>query len=335
MQAHAQTGAGYLPVPLLYCGAHTGRWTGGERINLQNLSARSSEPLILRIRGLLVPPAGHSFVIADASQVEARGTAWIAGQWDLIESFAAGAQIYCEFASEILGKKIRKPRPGDARVLIKYLKHFRQMGKIGILGCGYGMGSERCMAFARNTYHIDLTPDMAKRIVTHYRTKYPKICRFWRDIENAFKFVTRYPTEQCDLPRGLHFRNEHNCTFITLPSGRDLRYEGARVEGTGRDEYIKVPNEREHNWTYVWGGYLTENIIQAICRDLLAEAMMDLESQGIPIGLHVHDELIAVVPTDVAPKTLGLALTALRTRPTWAPDLPLDAEGQITERYGK
>ncbi|GAF98864.1 unnamed protein product, partial [marine sediment metagenome] len=129
-------------------------------------------------------------------------------------------------------------------------------------------------------------------IVTHYRTKYPKICRFWRDIEKAFKFVTRYPGQECDLPRGLHFRNEDDCTFITLPSGRDLRYEGARVVGSGRDETIKVPNEREKNWTYVWGGYLTENIIQAICRDLLAEAMMDLKSQGVPIGLHVHDELI-------------------------------------------
>lgn len=329
------SGDGRLPVPLLYCGAHTWRWSGGESINLQNLSARSLEPLILRIRGLLVPPEGHSFVIADASQVEARATAWIAGQWDLVEAFALGRQIYCEFASEVLGRKIRKPLPDDDPILVKYLKHRRAFGKVGVLGCGYGMGWERCMEFARNTYHIDITPGMAKQLVEHYRDKYRKICRFWRDIEKAFKYVTRYPGQECDLPRGLHFRNEDDCTFITLPSGRDLRYEEARVAGSGRDEHIKYPNQREHTWTYVWGGFLTENVIQALCRDLLAEAMMDLEGQGIPIGLHVHDELIAVVPTKDASEALSRAIEALSKQVDWAPDLPLDAEGEVARRYGK
>lgn len=329
------SGDGRLPVPLLYCGAHTWRWSGGERINLQNLSARSLESLILRIRGLLIPPEGCSFVITDASQVEARATAWIAGQWDLVEAFAAGAQIYCQFASEVLGKPIRKVRKDDPLPLAKYLKHYRAFGKVGVLGCGYGMGWERCMEFARNTYHIDIPPGMARQLVKHYRDKYGKICRFWRDIENAFKYVTRYPGQECDLPRGLHFRNEDDCTFITLPSGRDLRYEEARVAGSGRDEHIKYPNQREHTWTYVWGGFLTENVIQAICRDLLAEAMMDLEDQGMSIGLHIHDELIAVVPTVDAPEALNRAIKALSKQVDWAPDLPLDAEGGVVQRYGK
>ena len=336
MQTQSQaSGDGRLPVPLLYCGAHTWRWSGGELINLQNLSARSLEALILRIRGLLVPPEGFSFVVADAAQVEARATAWIAGQWDLVEMFAAGAQIYCQFASEVLGKKIRKPFPDDPPPLVKYMKHWRAFGKVGVLGCGYGMGWERCMEFARNVYHIDITPSMARQLVNHYRDKYQKICRFWRDVEKAFKYVTRYPGQECDLPRGLHFRNEDDCTFITLPSGRELRYEEARVVGSGRDETLKYPNQREHTWIYMWGGFLTENVIQALCRDLFAEAMMDLEDQGVPTGLHVHDELIAVVPTEDAPQVVDQAIAAFRKRPEWAPDLPLDAEAEIKERYGK
>lgn len=335
MSAQAHAASRWLCIPLVYHGAHTGRFSGTEGINLQNLAARNVHPLILKQRGLLIPPPGHTFIIADASQVEARGTGWVAGQQDLLDDFEAGVQIYCQFASEILGKKVRKARPTDPGPVAKYLTRCRQMGKVGVLGAGYGMGVDKCMSFAKNTYQVDLTLTEAQNIIDHYRTRYSKIPRFWGKIEQAFKFATRYPGEHCDLDQGLHFYNENDCTFIVLPSGRKLRYEGARVAGVGREEHIKVPNPKQNNWTYVWGGYLTENIVQAICRDLLAEAMLDLEGQGIQIGLHCHDEIIASVPTDEAESAMKKILAALRKRPSWAPTFPLDAEAVLAERYGK
>lgn len=334
-QAAAAAG-GQLPVSLHYYGAHTGRWTGGEKINLQNLSKRSEDPLILRIRSLLMAPEGHLLVMADASQVEARALAWLAGQQDLVKDFAAGKPVYCIFASEVLDVPIRKVLPDDPPSLAAYLTRYRTLGKTGILGAGYGMGVDRFIDYAKNTYKLEVSYELGKQVIDHYRTKNNKIVRFWRDIEQAFKYVTRYPNDECDLARGLHFRNENDCTFIRLPSGRELRYEGARVEGTGRDEHIKVPNQREENWTYVWGGYLTENVIQALCRDLLAEAMLELETaHGIQIGHHCHDEIIAVVPAEEAEAALELMITTMRQSPEWAAELPLDAEGKISERYGK
>jgi len=335
MANQARSAAGRLSVPLHYCGAHTGRWSGGEGINLQNLAARNAHGLVLRQRGLLIPPDGYVFIIADASQVEARGTAWVAQQSDLLADFEAGVQIYCQFASEILGKKIRKARSTDPKMVAKYLKRCRQMGKVGILGCGYGMGAPKCQSMAKNQYSIDLTSVEAEKIVGHYRTRYPKIPKFWYKIEKAFKFAIRYPDEPSDLGHGLSIYRKDDCTFIVLPSGRQLRYEGAKVVGTGREEHIKVPNPRQKNWTYVWGGYLTENIVQAICRDLLAEAMLDVESRGIPIGLHCHDEMVPVVPIERAEWAMAEVLDAMRKRPPWATTFPLDAEAVVAERYGK
>lgn len=336
MSAQARAAGGRLSVPLLFCGAHTGRWSGGEGINLQNLAARNAHRLVLRQRGLLVPPDGYVFVIADASQVEARGTGWVAGQDDLLADFEAGVQIYCQFASEILGKKVRKARSTDPTPVAKYLIRCRQMGKVGILGAGYGMGADKCQVMAKNSYQIDLTFPEAKKIIDHYRTRYSKIPKFWYRIEKAFKFATRYPNEgPCILDQGLVVYSKDNCTFIVLPSGRQLRYEGAKVVGTGRDEHIKVPNPRQKNWTHVWGGYICENIVQAICRDLLAEAILDLERRGIQIGLHCHDEIIAVVPATEAELAVEVVLEAMCKRPSWATTFPLDAEAVIAERYGK
>ncbi|KKL07754.1 hypothetical protein LCGC14_2582840, partial [marine sediment metagenome] len=331
----AKANGGILPVPLKYNGAITGRWSGSEKINLQNLGSRG-HPLVNAIRELLVAPPGCSLVIADASQIEARVLAWIAGQDDLVESFRAGTEVYCGFASKVLGRKVRKPVDNGVIQAVEDW-HFwarNSVGKVGILGCGYGMGWERCLDYAKNTYGVALTTEMAHAVVDHYRNTNQKIIKFWRDIEQAFKFVTRYPGQHCDLDRGLHFRNEDDCTIITLPCGRDLRYPEARVTGTGYNEQLKVYNHKEHKWTYVWGGYLTENVVQAMSRDLLAGAMLALEDVGVKIGLHVHDEIIAVAAKAEAESTLANMLTALRTSVGWAEGLPLEAEGRVCERYG-
>ena len=142
------------------------------------------------------------------------------------------------------------------------------------------------------------------------------------------------------MDRGLVFHNEDDCTIITLPCGRRLYYPKARVSTDGRYEQIWWPNlMKPGSVTYAWGGFLTENIVQALSRDILAEAIFLSESMGrhigLRIGLHCHDEIIGVVREEYAKETLQIQLKALSTSPNWAPKLPLDAEGEICERYGE
>ncbi len=337
LMAQADTCNGKLPIGLKYCGAHTGRWSGSEYINPQNMGARSIEPLINAVRGLLVAPPGHVLVVTDAAQIEARGTGWVAGQQDLLDDFERGAAVYCQFAGEVLGRPIRKARKDDPPPIKKYLTEKRGMGKTGVLGCGYGMGAERCLEYARDVYHLDITAAMAESIVRHYRAKYDKIVKFWHDLEAAFTFVTRYPTERKQLAQGLELFNIGNCTVIQLPSGRWLRYAGVRIrQGDRNRESLEMPHTGKPGTRIrMWGGLLTENVVQALSRDIMGEAVLYCEDRGVPVAHHVHDEIISVVPEAQGEHALAVQMEALCARPQWAPDCPLAAEGQIVKKYGK
>lgn len=337
MVAQAKACGGFLPVPLKYYGAHTGRWSGDEKINLQNLTARSPHACINAMRGLLTAPPGHVLVITDAAQIEARNLAWQANQDDLVAAFVEGRQIYCEFASEVMGTYIRKPYTWDPPTVVKYLKHYRMFGKVGILGCGYGMGVDRCLAYAHDVYHIDIDRAMAKKIVSHYRNKYKKICQLWTEVEKAFKYVVRYPSESCAVEPGLKFSNNDGTVLISLPSGRSLYYHEPYItkDERGRDQ-LCMPDERKIGAEiWMWGGYLVENIIQATSRDILAEAILTLESIGYPVALTAHDEVVTVVPETQGKAALAASIRILSQTPIWMAGCPLDAEGQIVDRYCK
>lgn len=331
---------GLLPVPLKYMGAHTGRWSGGERINLQNLSARSEHEAINRIRNLLIAVPGQTLVIADAAQIEARVLAWLAGQDDLMLAFATGVAIYCQAASEITGFPIRKALADDPPTLVKWLKHYRQLGKVEVLGCGYGMGWKHLIVFAKAAYGIDVSEELARKIVGHYRQKNRAITKFWRDTENAFKLVTRYPHERRTLPRGLEFWREDDTTIIQLPCSRLLRYPQAQVVQEGDRSCIRWPDYRKPGvYVRAWGGVLVENIVQAASRDILAEAIMASEQNGAEMGLrvghHCHDEIIGVVDEAHGKAASEIEIAALSRPLEWTGDCPLAAEGFLTKKYGK
>lgn len=334
--AQAAANHGMLPVPLLYCGAHTGRWAGDEKINLQNLGGRSPHALINEVRELLIAPPGKRLVIGDLSAIEARGTAWIAGQEDMLEMFANGVEIYCHYAGLMAGRKLRKHSAADPPPVAAYLKRMRAMGKVQVLGCGYGMGANRCIEFAANTYQIDLTPEQADTLVQTYRESVPNIVKFWYDIEAAFVHVAKYE-EPLQLARGLTlYPLGEEGVKIRLPSGRELKYHKVRIkpDAFGKPA-IRVWNDKEHSWTYIWGGYLTENIVQAICRDLLASCMLDLERAGWHTALHVHDELVLVTDEDRADAGLEAMMTAMKRTPEWAAGFPMSAGGLVSDRYGE
>jgi DNA polymerase len=329
--AQCKAAGGLLPVPLSYCGAHTGRFSGGEKINLQNLGSRGHE-LVNRIRTLLIAPADWELVIADASQIEARVLAWIAGQEDLVAKFAAGDEVYCDFASRVLGRPIRKARESDPPEVAKRLTWIRNsIGKVGILGCGYGMGGKKAVGYSGGA--LDL--QQATQVVDTYRADHPKITAFWREVERKFIITAKYGTP-CTMARGLSFRGTDEVdVIITLPSGRELKYHDVKIRKGkyGRDQ-ASVRNPKNKKWMHIWGGTLTENIVQAISRDLLWSAISRVIKAGHRVIHHVHDELIALVQKGMGSKVLETCLAALRHVPRWANGCPLDAEGLVTCRYG-
>jgi DNA polymerase len=338
----AQAAGGLLPVPLKYHGGHTGRWAGGEKINLQNLGSKS-HPLINAIRQLLLAPDGYELVIADASQIEARVLAWIAGEWPLVEAFERNEGIYANFASKVLGYKVRKPKKnpdGSYRGIEAVEKRHEwgrnSIGKIGILGCGYGMGpGDRKTREVKPMFaQAGVEWGLACLLVETYRNENPAITQFWKDIEAAFKYTLKYG-KPCRMPRGLSFHQTDQCdVIITLPNGREVKYHTVRVTRGDRGEDLEWWNDQEKHWTRIWGGHLTENVVQAMSRDILWESIWTLEEEGHHTALHVHDEVIIITPEGTGDKVLERATEVLSTRPTWAPECPLAAEGAVSKRYG-
>ena len=327
-----------LPVPLRYYGGHTGRWSGCEGINLQNLPARGHS-LVNQIRTLIEAPKGCSLVIIDFSQIEARVLDLLAEQNNMLRAFAEGRQIYCEFASKLIGHKVRKPKKTDNKVVAEWHGNYRQMGKIGILGCGYGMGAEHCITFAKNTYKIDLTMAEATRLIKLYRTTHPMVVLFWEKVERAFRMATQ-TGQAYELSYGLRFFREGNATVIQLPSSRRLYYTEAKVEGTARHPQLVMPNPAAKkpsrgNAIWFWGGYLVENIVQAASRDILAEAVLKIEELGVRVPLIVHDDMSVVVPEKEVETYRTQIEDIARTPPVWASGLPVDIDCIISRTYMK
>lgn len=324
----ANCDGGWLGIPLNYHGAHTGRWSGGGKWNPQNFP-KQGHPLIVAMRGLIVPPAGHKLVIVDAAQIEARVLAWAAGQDDLCDKFRSNADVYCEFATKVLGFRIRKAKKGsDPEPLRKRLQWARDsIGKVGVLGCGYGMGAAKACGYAQGA----ITLDMAERVVGTYRKENPRIVEYWYRVERAFKAVAK-GLPPVNLGRGVIVHSVPDCdACITLPNGRKLYYQRVRSTSEG----LEIFSEMTGTWERTWGGSLVENIVQAISRDILAEAMLKLEAYGYHTALHAHDELVIVEREELTKTALDEVLYTFSESPVWAKDCPLAAEGFITERYGK
>jgi DNA polymerase len=328
-----QNAGNVLPVPLGYHGAHTGRWTGGEKLNLQNLGSRGHK-LISRIRTMLMAPAGMTLVIADAASIESRVRAWISGQWDKCDRYRLGEEQYCAFAEHVLGKKpgtLRKPRDGGIPSVEAYFKWARNtIGKTGDLACGYQGGEKAVIKFAP-----DLDLETREKIKDKYRELHPEEVKFWHHIERKFLFTAK-TGRPCHMARGLSFRQTPECNvIITLPSGREIKYHRVNVKvGKYGKDSASVWNDREKHWSGAYGGALTENVVQAMSRDILWGAIAELEERGLRVIHHIHDEIVACVPEALGQQTLDLAIMALRRVPDWAEGLPLDAEGIITPRYG-
>ncbi len=332
MTNQSKASGGYFCVPLKYAGAHTIRWSGCEGVNAQNFGSKA-DPLINKVRNLLLAEEGMILVTGDSGAIEARGLAWVARQLDLLDTFAQNRDVYSEFASGLLGRIVRKPKSYDPEPVAKILKMGRDYGKAYILGSGYGMGAKRMLAemrkipaFAEKIESGEITLATCKRDIKFYRQKYPMIPKFWGDVEKAFKVVTKY-SDQVRTVGPLVFYSKSGIVFLRLPSGRELRYQQCRIQRG--DSSIR--------WKYgkLWGGSITENIVQSMCRDLLGFWILECEKNGLPIIHHLHDELTTMVPKENGEEALDQVLNIMRTKPEWAEGFPLAVEGGLHDHYTK
>lgn len=360
------------------------------------------------VRSCIIPEAGHKFVVADYSNVEGRGLAWLAGEETALDTFRAGLDIYCVTAGKMFGMD-----PDDIK---KNFKEIRQIGKACELGLGYEGGVGAFVTFAKNlgldliemaktmdgtfpdhiwaatargyewariqeakrpphpgekddrpSYILDKkvwrTCDAIKRM---WRESHPETVAFWRDLKDGILAAVRNPGRE--FWAGAHLRRNGERAIriwrtvendssgrkvpgwwlcMELPSGRILSYPGIGVSVTKEtDEDGRVntnvrikyqgENQLTRQWTtlYTHGGKACENIVQALCRDLLAYAMINVEGGGYPIVLSVHDELVCETP-DTPEYTVAELEKLMCALPEWAEGFPLVAEGQELKRYAK
>lgn len=343
---------------LLYHGASTGRWTG-KLIQPQNFprgevdDVESYVPLVLAgeydaidllhppiivvlsmLRSMLTAAPGHELIAADFSAIEARVLAWLAGQNDLVELFARGEDVYKYAAAKLYGIPISE---------VKKFPH-RQTGKFQILGCGYGMGAKKAVSAAKTVYGLDLTPELAKTIVDNYRAENGEVVRFWYDTEAACIEAVQHPGRVVSFGAADRLRAvvSRGYLYVVLPSGRPLLYAAPHLAerqmpwgGTKEALHFKGVDPFTKQWGVLsaYGGLLVENIVQAVSRDLMAEAMLSLEHNGYLPVLSVHDEVVCEVPEGFG--TVEEFEQLMSAVPTWATGCPVAAEGWRGFRYRK
>jgi DNA polymerase I-like protein with 3'-5' exonuclease and polymerase domains len=310
---------GTLAVLLNYYGAHTGRASGGDKINLQNL------PRGGKLRRALIPPLGHMIVAGDSSQIEARVVAWWAGQDDLVQAFAAGVDIYSVFATEVYGRTVTKADTTD-----------RFVGKTCILGLGYGMGHERLkrtLKIGQGGVSADVPLDECERIVKQvYRKKYAKIAQLWRDCQYALEKAAKGFTTEI----GVNLKLVWDSEGIHLPNGMLLRYANLREQRNAKGEQEYVYDTRR-GAVKLYGAKVVENVVQALARIVVFNQMaaisqrfrsMDRPEEGarFVVALTVHDEIVTVVPEEWAKPALVLLENQMKVAPKWAPGLPVTCE---------
>jgi len=304
----------WLPVPLKFSGAHTHRLSGDWKINLQNLTRGGL------LRKSLVAPKGKVVVVADCSQIEARLVAWFCLQHDLVQQFADGVDVYCDFAGEIYHRPITKADKVE-----------RFLGKTSILGLGYGMGGTKFDLTARSQAKVQkLTIEMdlilASHIVDLYRRRYPRIPEMWRTLNNFIPQMAR-GVRDCTLYPGCPVRFEGNT--IVGPNGLKLYYHNlSNKDGDWWFNYGKLHKK-------LFGGKMLENIIQFLARIIIMDAAIRIRKDtNRHFALQVHDELAYVVDEAEAEDFLSYLIGQLCVRPEWGLDIPLAAEGGIAENYG-
>ncbi len=275
------------------------------------------------IRTAFVPKSGCKFMVADFSAIEARVIAWLAGETWRMQVFKENGDIYCASASQMFGVPVEKHGVNG---------ELRQKGKIAELALGYG-GGEGAMK-AMGAIDLGIPEDEIKPIVDAWRQSNPAIVKLWWDVHKCVIKAVR--DRQPQSYKCLEFVYESGILFIRLPSGRRLAYAKPRIYRNDYDrdeiEYMGVDATKKWGPISSYGPKFVENIIQAMSRDILAEAMNRLDVTGYKIVMHVHDEAVIEAPMGAE---LDEACRIMSITPEWTPGLILNAAGYECEFYQK
>jgi hypothetical protein len=306
---------GLLPIPLRYYAAHTGRWGGDDKVNLQNLP-RSSQ-----LKYAIKAQDGYVVIDSDSSQIEARTLAWLAEQNDLVDAFEKGEDVYKIMASAIYNKQ-------EASIS----KDERFVGKTTILGAGYGMGAKKFQAQLK-TFGVDLSEAETQRIISVYRERYEWIPLLWRKAGDALEAILN--DQAMDLGRGGVLKVEGK-KGIRLPNGLYIKYPNLRkVENeNGKTEYVydtrkgkaTIPNR-------IYGGKVVENVCQALARIIIGYQMLTI-AKKYKVVMTVHDAIAIVAPEAEKDAAQEFVEMCMRLRPDWALELPLNCESGVGVSYG-
>jgi DNA polymerase bacteriophage-type len=340
---------------LLYHGASTGRWSGSG-VQPHNFpkgklkrSMEETWDAILRgdvgdlpmdllssaLRGCIQASDGHCLYVADYASIEARVLVWLAGDDDAVARFRDGVDPYLDMASEIYGYPCnKKDHPSE-----------RALGKVAILGLGYQMGVDKFIDTALVMGGVTIDEDLSRQTVEAYRRKYWRVKQMWWEMQEAAIQAVMNPKESVEMDdyRGVTWQMDGRWLMATLPSGRRLAYPDPQVKATvtpwGETRpaltYMGV-NAFNRKWMrqHSYGGLLVENLVQAISRDLMADALLRAESSRIyaPV-LSVHDEIVA--EAKIGTGSVHEFEQLMVECPPWAADCPVAAEGWTGQRYHK
>ena len=301
---------GYLPVPLKYYGAHTGRWSGLDSVNFQNLPSRDKTKKALK--NAIVPPSGHVIINCDSSQIEARVLAWWAGQQDVLKQFADGEDVYSTFATKVYGKPISAANELE-----------RFVGKTCILGLGYGTGAAKLQQTLK-LGGADLELEECKRIVTLYRQENDRIPALWKECDMALQQMMSDKVSRSPLGCASVY---YDTQGIRLPNGLYIRYPNLRTcEG-------KPIYDSRKGAVNVWGGTIVENVVQALARIIVGKQMLWI-AERYRVVLTVHDAAVIVVSKEELADALLFITETMSRPPDWATGLPVACKAKWGETYG-
>ena len=269
------------------------------------------------LRKCLIAPKDHLVYVADLSNIEARMLAWLADQHDLLDQFSNGEDVYSSFASSIYDRPINKESDPTERFV----------GKTAVLGLGYGMGWKKfqaTLALGAAGPVVELDDEKAWQVVNAYRSQFYKIPALW----NTFDMFL------IDMLQGrsnYHKVLETKRNRIELPNGMSLYYENLTRSTQG----FQFNSNRQTVYTY--GGKVTENVVQALSRIVVTDALIRLayKRKDLDVCLTVHDEIVCVGPAEDADERMQDIIDIMCIAPTWADDLPLAAEGGYDIGYSK
>jgi DNA polymerase I-like protein with 3'-5' exonuclease and polymerase domains len=304
---------GLLPVPIRYYAAHTGRWGGDDKINLQNLPSRG--PNAKALKRSIIAPEGQMIVEADSAQIEARVLAWLAEQEDLVTAFTNKEDVYKKMASKIYGVQEED-----------VTKEQRFVGKTTILGAGYGMGAPK-FQLQLKSFGTDIELHEAQRVIKIYREANDMISKLWKDANNSIKYMYQGSVLQFGRQGVLEVVDGG----VRLPSGLVMRYDDLR--GEQDEKGVEYTYKTRRGRTRIYGGKVIENVCQGIARCIIGEQMLKI-AKRYRVVLTVHDSIACCVPYYEADDCKAYVEECMRWTPDWAKGLPVDCEAGIGVNYG-